>query len=132
MTMPATMTSVKNAPITIAAEEPGTVVLDGTGHASILQCGQASFVHLQGLVFEHANGPIQSAAVELSAGWVMADCACVSSVASLAGAFSAVVLAFCLPGPRGYAYCMVAVLVLLFWTHRGNLVRLFKRAERTF
>jgi hypothetical protein len=61
-------------PITIAAAEPGTVVIDGTGHATILRCGQASFVHLRGLVFEHADGPIQSAAVELSEGWVMADC----------------------------------------------------------
>ena len=54
----------------------------------------------------------------------------VSSVGSLAGALAALLTAILVPGPRAYVYFALGVVALLVFTHRGNLVRLWNRAER--
>jgi glycerol-3-phosphate acyltransferase PlsY len=54
----------------------------------------------------------------------------VSSVGSLLGAVTAVVVAFLSPAPESYAWMTAGLLLLLVWTHRGNLARLWRRQER--
>ena len=54
----------------------------------------------------------------------------VSSIGSLAGALTAVTIAFLVPGRRLYAFFVLGVMLLLLWTHRSNLRRLWRRRER--
>lgn len=53
----------------------------------------------------------------------------VSSLGSLAGALTAGVLAFRF-APRAYASLTLVLLLLILWTHRGNIQRLLARSER--
>jgi glycerol-3-phosphate acyltransferase PlsY len=54
----------------------------------------------------------------------------VSSVGSLLGATVAVSVAFLTPAPKSYAWMTAVVLALLVFTHRSNLLRLWRRVER--
>ena len=54
----------------------------------------------------------------------------VSSVGSLLGGLVAVAVAWAVPGtPPAAAWLTTALFGLLLWTHRGNICRLFHRAE---
>lgn len=54
----------------------------------------------------------------------------VSSIGSLAGGISAVIVSFLSPRPAEYAYLAVVLFALIVFTHRGNIRRLVKRRER--
>ena len=56
----------------------------------------------------------------------------VSSAGSLLGGIAAVVTAVVLQPAPEYAWLTVAVLALILGTHRGNIVRLWRRRERRF
>lgn len=56
----------------------------------------------------------------------------VSSVGSLAGGVTAVVVACLTASDPAYAALSVLLFLLILWTHRGNLLRLARRTERRF
>ena len=56
----------------------------------------------------------------------------VSSVGSLAGGMTAVAAAALTARAPEYAWLSVVLFLLILWTHRGNLERLWRRTERRF
>lgn len=56
----------------------------------------------------------------------------VSSVGSLAGGVTAVVVAALTARAPEYAWLSALLFLLILWTHRGNLERLVRRTERHF
>ncbi|MFY0573710.1 glycerol-3-phosphate 1-O-acyltransferase PlsY [Cystobacter fuscus] len=56
----------------------------------------------------------------------------VSSVGSLAGGVTAVVVAALTASSLEYAGLSALLFVLILWTHRGNIHRLLRRSERRF
>lgn len=56
----------------------------------------------------------------------------VSSLGSLAGGVTAVLVAFLTARAPEYAALSGLLFLLILWTHRGNIVRLLRRTERRF
>ncbi|MBX7116336.1 MAG: glycerol-3-phosphate 1-O-acyltransferase PlsY [Myxococcaceae bacterium] len=54
----------------------------------------------------------------------------VSSVGSLLGGLTAVIVAFVTGAPRPYVLLALTLFWAMLWTHRGNLSRLLHRSER--
>jgi acyl phosphate:glycerol-3-phosphate acyltransferase len=56
----------------------------------------------------------------------------VSSIGSLAGGILAVAVSFLVPAPLPYSLLTLVLFALILFTHRGNIRRLFQRAEQSF
>lgn len=56
----------------------------------------------------------------------------ISSVGSLVGGIAAIVAAFFQGAPLEYPLLAVTLLLIMVWTHRGNISRLLQRTEHRF
>jgi hypothetical protein len=72
-TLNLTRSGTYDKPITIAAENNGSVIVDANGSSTIVK-GGASYIRLKGLTFEDAHNDLQQAAVSVGKGWQLTDC----------------------------------------------------------
>ena len=71
-TIDLSVSGTASAPITLAAERPGSVTVDGTGLRYVLG-GAAEHVRVRGITFDHCANPLFTAAVQVGSDWRLTD-----------------------------------------------------------